>query len=275
MFRLRTRYIGNMTTTVKGLETYLEAALQIQLQLHVFCRGFDFGTIQFFAMAASIFSIIWNTMEWNWIGLYGVDINENIKIRLKLLPLFLLSTGYKCISLSVIISYLRWYSAPVILAIICSLTTLDFTARKIHSTRRKTSNIKHRNRDQKPVRKYEFQNVILVISSLSALSLPRLPRHALHFQAAEKTWYRWESRITFLGYTLTMAIVLLLRDFGALPFSNCSGSEASFLRQDENFVVSMTLATIFSGIMNLIILEFYLKWGKDLLLEHTKYKLTN
>ena len=41
--RLNSLAIGYVPVTVKGLEAYLEAAFQIQLQLHVFYHGFEFG----------------------------------------------------------------------------------------------------------------------------------------------------------------------------------------------------------------------------------------
>ena len=35
--------IGNVNITIKGLEAYLEAAFQLQLQLHVYYHGFELG----------------------------------------------------------------------------------------------------------------------------------------------------------------------------------------------------------------------------------------
>ena len=82
-------------------------------------------------MAASLFSVIWNTMEWNWVGSRGRhECNDTIFIRLKLFPLYALSTAYKCISISVIVGYLRWYSVPLFGLIVLALIILDFFVRK-------------------------------------------------------------------------------------------------------------------------------------------------
>ena len=77
----------------------------------------NLGEIQMVAMAASLFTVIWNTMEWNWVGACR-ECYEAVLIRLKLFPLYALSTLYKCISISVIVGYLRWYSLPLFFVIL-------------------------------------------------------------------------------------------------------------------------------------------------------------
>ena len=81
------------------------------------------------AIAASFCSLVWNTMEWNWVG-DRYKCYEALLIRIKLLPLYGLSTLYKCISISVIVGYLRWYSVPLFCLIIIALTLLDFIIRR-------------------------------------------------------------------------------------------------------------------------------------------------
>ena len=81
------------------------------------------------AMAVSLFSVIWNTMEWNWVG-SGYECYEKFLVRIKLFPLYALSTLYKCISISIIVGYLRWYSLLLFPLIIISLTLLDFNIRR-------------------------------------------------------------------------------------------------------------------------------------------------
>ena len=116
------------------------------------------------------------------------------------------------------------------------------------------------------------RNAILVISSLSALSLPRLPRNALHFQPLEKCWYRWESRITFIGYTLGMALILILRDYDALPGSICFNTVTSKGLDDESFFFILVGSLFLAGLTSIIVLECYLKWGSHLLCEHRRYE---
>ena len=99
------------------------------------------------------------------------------------------------------------------------------------------------------------------------MSLPRLPRHTLHFKAIEKNWYRWEPRITFVGYTLCMAIILILNDHGALPRVTCMDSEKSILKYENSFVLVLTCGITVLGMINLIILEGFLKWGAHLLFQ--------
>ena len=111
--------------------------------------------------------------------------------------------------------------------------------------------------------------------SLTALSLPRLPAYARYFEAAEEGWYRGESMIAFVGYTLGMAIILFLRDFGAIQFSTCLGADTSLLPIEDDHVVLVICSVSFIGLISLILMGCYLKWGRHLLLEHSKYKFNS
>lgn len=78
--------------------------------------------VQMVSLFASFLSLIWNAMEWNWVG-YELDqyIIAKIKKRLRLLPLYMIGSGYKCISLSVLVIYLKAYSIFPITILVCSL----------------------------------------------------------------------------------------------------------------------------------------------------------
>jgi hypothetical protein len=43
---LRGRSLGSLNVTIKGLEAFLEAAFQLQLQCHVFYSGYTLGEYQ-------------------------------------------------------------------------------------------------------------------------------------------------------------------------------------------------------------------------------------
>ena len=60
------------------------------------------------SIAASFLSLTWNTMEWNWVG-FELEQNCMGKIlkRLKLIPLYMTGSGYKCLSIAVIVIYLK------------------------------------------------------------------------------------------------------------------------------------------------------------------------
>ena len=125
---------------------------------------YNLGEIQMVAMAASLFSVIWNTMEWNWVGACH-ECYDAFLTRLKLFPLYTFSTLYKCISISVIVGYLRWYSAPMFFVIIVALTLLDFVIRKnysksIHLGASKYANIQNTNENEKFVHKYKCKLLI-------------------------------------------------------------------------------------------------------------------
>ena len=105
-----------------------------------------------------------------------------------------------------------------------------------------------------------------MITSLSSLSLPRLPGNMLRFLGAEMDWYRWSSIITFVGYTLGMAIILFLHDYDALPTHTCFGESSIIPHGVYQFIIFV----IALGLIKLIILECYLKWGYHLLFDHIK-----
>ena len=60
------------------------------------------------SIAASFLSLTWNTMEWNWVG-FELEQNCMGKIlkRVKLIPLYMIGSGYKCLSIAVIVIYLK------------------------------------------------------------------------------------------------------------------------------------------------------------------------
>ena len=89
------------------------------------------GTIQLISFATSLLSLVWNTMEWNWIG-HHYDCCKRVWVRIQLLPLFVVSTAYKCISVSVIVWYLNWYSVPSIGLVGFAIAVTDFIIRKNH-----------------------------------------------------------------------------------------------------------------------------------------------
>ena len=106
------------------------------------------------------------------------------------------------------------------------------------------------------------------------MSLPRLPRHVLHFVSSEGNWYRWDLLITFIGYTLGMAIILILRDYDALPGSICFNAVTSKGLDDESFFFILAGSLFLAGLTSMIVLECYLKWGFGLLCEHRRYEHT-
>ena len=116
--------------------------------------------------------------------------------------------------------------------------------------------------------------VLLVVSNLSTMSLPRLPRHVLHFVSSEGNWYRWDLLITFIGYTLGMALILFLRDYDALPGSICFNAVASKGLGDESFLIILAGSLILTGLTTMAILECYLKWGFHLLCDHRRFEYT-
>ena len=68
-------------------------------------------------------------MEWNWVG-HNYNCSKRLLVRIKLLPLYVLSTAYKCISVSVIVWYLNWYSIPSIGAVGLAMAITDFIIRR-------------------------------------------------------------------------------------------------------------------------------------------------
>lgn len=252
--------IGSLNITVKSLEAYLEAAFQMQLQLYVLYSGHRMGGIQFLSFATSLFSLVWNTMEWNWIG-HSHDSFERIWNRIKLFPFFLVPACYKCISISVIVWYLKFYSLPAIGIIGMALSATYYIIRNNYG-KQMTKHSPENHSTYTPVTmRYQLRNIFLILSNFSTLSLPRLPQNTLHFKDVEKTWYRWDSRVSFLGYSLCMALILLLRDQGLIFPAKCS-----VLVGDSAFIVSLITSIVILGILSILIVELYLKWGDHLLI---------
>ena len=79
------------------------------------------------SLVASFLSLTWNAMEWNWVG-YELDQDLMAKLikRLRLLPLYITGSGYKCICLSVIVIYLKAYSVIPIIVMVCSLMATKY-----------------------------------------------------------------------------------------------------------------------------------------------------
>ena len=88
-------------------------------------------------MSASFVSLVWNTMEWNWVG-ENSESNRYLT-RLKLIPLYSLASAYKCISTSVIIAYFRWYSILPIGTLALSLNAVHWWIRKKQENMPETS----------------------------------------------------------------------------------------------------------------------------------------
>lgn len=81
------------------------------------------------SLTASIFSLLWNTMEWNWIG-DGYDCYDQCLMRLKILPLYALSILYKSACMSITVAYLRLYSLPTIGCLAAGLATANLLIRR-------------------------------------------------------------------------------------------------------------------------------------------------
>ena len=79
------------------------------------------------SLFASFLSLIWNAMEWNWVG-YELDQYIMMKIgkRLRLLPLYMTGSVYKCICLSILVMYLKAYSIFPITILVCALMATKF-----------------------------------------------------------------------------------------------------------------------------------------------------
>ena len=112
------------------------------------------------------------------------------------------------------------------------------------------------------------RNVVLMVSSLCTIALPRLPQHTLHFKAVEELWYRWESRVSFAGYSLCMALILFLQDHHMVVKTNCS-----VLVSKSSFIIPLVCSIFVLGLINLVIVELYIKCGKHLLFSENKLNI--
>ena len=83
--------------------------------------------IQMVSLFASFLSLIWNAMEWNWVG-YELDqyIMMKIRKRLRLLPLYMFGSVYKSICLSVLVMYLKAYAIFPMSILVCALMATKY-----------------------------------------------------------------------------------------------------------------------------------------------------
>ena len=86
----------------------------------------DLEKIQIVSIVASFLSLMWNTMEWNWVGfeLEHKCLQKGIK-RLKLVPLYLVGSGYKCICIAIVVIYMRAKAIIPLCIIVAALVTTN------------------------------------------------------------------------------------------------------------------------------------------------------
>ena len=101
-------------------------------------------------------------------------------------------------------------------------------------------------------------NILLVLTSMVSMALPRLPQHASYLREVETLYLRWEARIAFIVYILTFACIMWIRDFGGLTTHECAR-----ISIDESFIVPLLVSIIAFGILYLVVLECYIKYCRD------------